>query len=103
MKSSTPREDGGENATSGSLHRIGREARAEAQAFRDSAARSAADLLDSVNAALRAADADALGEAAQSQAGAIERFVAREFRQRPLRAAGVALAIGALVGFLSAR
>jgi ElaB/YqjD/DUF883 family membrane-anchored ribosome-binding protein len=105
MKSSTNHEGEGESAASGSAHRIGREARRDVDAFRDSVARSASDLMDSMNARLRAAgvDTDASGEAARSQAGEMQAYVEREVRQHPLRAVGVALALGALVGFLSAR
>ena len=77
----------------------------DAEAFRNSVARSASDLMDSVNARLRSigVDPDALGNVARDQAGELQKYVEGEIRHRPLRAVGVALALGAVVGFLSAR
>ncbi|HEY1943915.1 MAG TPA: hypothetical protein VGH40_17530 [Roseiarcus sp.] len=77
----------------------------DAEAFRNSVTRSASDLMDSVSARLRSVgvDPDTLGNAARDQAGELQRYVEGEIRHRPLRAVGLALALGAIVGFLTAR
>jgi len=42
-------------------------------------------------------------EIAREQAGDLEDLIIREIRERPLRALGMAAAVGLFVGFLSAR
>lgn len=87
------------------LDDIGATVHRDAEAFRASVVRSASDLLDSVNSRLRAAgvNPDALGDAARGQANEMQRYLEREIRHRPMRSVGMALALGALVGFLTAR
>jgi len=87
------------------INDIGAAVTRDAEAFRNTVTRSASDLLDGVNARLRAAgvDPDVLGNAARDQANEVQRYVEREIRHRPLRAVGVALALGAIVGFMTAR
>ena len=95
----------GMKQTTDNINEIGAAVGRDAEAFRNSVTRSASDLMDSVNARLRSVgvDPDALGNAARDQAGEFQRYVEGEIRHRPLRAVGVALALGAVVGFLTAR
>lgn len=84
---------------------IGLAVQRDAKAFRASVERSASELMESVNARLRAVgvDPDVIGHMARDQAGEAQRYLEREIRHRPLRAVGAALALGAIVGFLTAR
>lgn len=92
-------------AVSDRIDEVGATVHRDAEAFRASVVRSASDLLDSVNSRLRAAgvNPDALGDAARGQANEVQRYIEREIRHRPMRAVGMALALGAVVGFLTAR
>lgn len=98
-------ETGAAKPISDRIEEVGLSVHRDAEAFRASVVRSASDLLDSVNSRLRAAgvNPDALGDAARGQANEMQRYIEREIRHRPMRAVGVALALGAVVGFLTAR
>ena len=98
-------ETGAAKPMSERIEEVGLSVHRDAEAFRASVIRSASDLMDSVNSRLRAAgiDPDGLGDAARGQANEVQRYIEREIRHRPMRAVGVALAFGALVGFLTAR
>lgn len=98
-------EAGPMKAATDRIDEVGAAVHRDAEAFRASVARSASELMDTVNARLRAVgvNPDVLGHAARDQASEVQRYVEREIRHRPMRAVGAALALGALVGFLTAR
>ena len=56
-----------------------------------------------VRLALEAASADYVDVSRQDGGAAMQRLIEDEIRERPLRALGVAAAVGLFVGFLSAR
>jgi ElaB/YqjD/DUF883 family membrane-anchored ribosome-binding protein len=82
-------------------HRVKRET-SELEA---SLTRSAEDLAATVTEKLRAVgvDTDKMVGVAQEQATDLQRIIVQEIQERPLRALGVAAAVGLFVGFLSAR
>jgi ElaB/YqjD/DUF883 family membrane-anchored ribosome-binding protein len=91
---------------------IGKRARASGEALADetdeieaSLARGAEELAATVSSKLRAVgvDTDRLVDVAREQASDLEELIVREIRERPLRALGLAAAVGLFVGFLSAR
>lgn len=67
--------------------------------------RSAEDLSAAVAGTLRSAgvDTDHLVDVAKEQASDLQRLIIQEIQERPLRALGLAAAVGLFVGFLSAR
>lgn len=77
----------------------------EAGAIEDSLTRGAEDLVATVGEKLRSVgvDTDRLTEVAKEQATDLQRLIEAEIRERPLRALGLAAAVGLFVGFLSAR
>jgi ElaB/YqjD/DUF883 family membrane-anchored ribosome-binding protein len=77
----------------------------EADEIEASLARGAEDLAATVSSKLRAVgvDTDRMVEVAREQAGDLEELIVREIRERPLRALGLAAAVGLFVGSLSAR
>jgi ElaB/YqjD/DUF883 family membrane-anchored ribosome-binding protein len=79
--------------------------RREADAIEASLTRGAEDLAASVGEKLRAAglDTDRMVDVAKEQATELQRLIEEEIRERPLRALGLAAAVGLFVGFLSAR
>lgn len=93
-------EDAAEKATAGA-----RKARNEAEALEDSLVRSAEELAATVSDKLRAVgvDTDKMADIAKEQAGELQRLIEQEIRERPLRALGLAAAVGLFVGFLAAR
>lgn len=70
-----------------------------------SLARGAEDLAATVSSKLKAVgvDTDRMVDVAREQAGDLQELIVREIRERPLRALGLAAAVGLFVGFLSAR
>jgi ElaB/YqjD/DUF883 family membrane-anchored ribosome-binding protein len=83
----------------------GRRARDEASEIEDSLARGAEDLAATVSSKLKAVgvDTDKMVDVAREQAGDLQELIIREIQERPLRALGLAAAVGLFVGFLSAR
>lgn len=83
----------------------GRRLRGEASEIEDSLARGAEDLAATVSNRLRAVgvDTDKMVDVAKEQAGDLQDLIVREIQERPLRALGLAAAVGLFVGFLSAR
>ena len=67
--------------------------------------RSAEELAATVSERLKAVgvDTDKLAETAREQATDLQRLIVKEIQERPLRALGLAAAVGLFVGFLSAR
>jgi ElaB/YqjD/DUF883 family membrane-anchored ribosome-binding protein len=97
-------EAGAEEVAAGA-RRAGARARRQASALEDTLMRSAEDIAASVNERLRAVgvDTDRMVDVAKEQASELQQLIEAEIRERPLRALGVAAAIGLFVGFLSAR
>lgn len=77
----------------------------EAGAIEDSLTRGAEDLVATVGERLRSVgvDTDRIVDVAKEQATDLQRLIEDEIRERPLRALGLAAAVGLFVGFLSAR
>ncbi len=82
-----------------------RSVKREAGEIEASLTRGAEELAATVSGRLRSAgvDTDKLVEVAREQATDLQKLLEDEIRERPLRALGVAAAIGLFVGFLSAR
>lgn len=82
-----------------------RSVKREAGEIESTLTRGAEDLAATVSGTLRSAgvDTDKLVEVAREQASDLQQMIEDEIRERPLRALGVAAAIGLFVGFLSAR
>jgi ElaB/YqjD/DUF883 family membrane-anchored ribosome-binding protein len=82
-----------------------RRVKREAGEIEASLTRGAEELAATVSGRLRSAgvDTDKLVEVAREQATDLQQLIEDEIRERPLRALGVAAAIGLFVGFLSAR
>ena len=83
----------------------GRSAKREATKAEASLTSSAEDLVASVAQTLRSAgvDTDRMVDVAKEQATDLQRLIVQEIQDRPLRALGLAAAVGLFVGFLSAR
>jgi ElaB/YqjD/DUF883 family membrane-anchored ribosome-binding protein len=77
----------------------------EARAVEDSLTRSAEELATNVADRLKSVgvDTDKMVDIAREQATDLQRLIAQEIQERPLRALGLAAAVGLFVGFLSAR
>ncbi|MGL4291282.1 MAG: hypothetical protein ACRCVA_33330 [Phreatobacter sp.] len=80
-------------------------AREEASELQDAVMRNAEEIASNVNQKLKAAgvDTDVMVKAAKGQASELQRLVSEELQARPLRALGIAAAIGLVVGFMTAR
>lgn len=93
------------DAASDTARRAGRRVKDEADEIEASLTRGAEDLAATVSSKLKAVgvDTDRMVEVAREQAGDLEELIIREIRERPLRALGLAAAVGLFVGFLSAR
>jgi ElaB/YqjD/DUF883 family membrane-anchored ribosome-binding protein len=76
-----------------------------AQRAQSEIVRGAEEIAAQVNDTLRAVgvDTDRMVDAAKKQAGDLESMIIDEIRARPLRAVGLAAAVGLFVGFLTAR
>jgi ElaB/YqjD/DUF883 family membrane-anchored ribosome-binding protein len=83
----------------------GRSLGEQAEEIEENLTRGAEDLAANVSNKLKSVgvDTDRMVEVAREQAGDLEELIMREIRERPLRALGVAAAVGLFVGFLSAR
>lgn len=79
--------------------------RREAGEIESSLTRGAEDLAATVSETLRSVgvDTDRMVDVAKEQATDLQRLIEQEIRERPLRALGLAAAVGLFVGFLSAR
>jgi len=96
--------EGAETVASEARRSAGR-AKRETDAIEASLARGAEDLAATVSERLRAVgvDTDRMMDVAKEQATDLQRLIEDEIRERPLRALGLAAAVGLFVGFLSAR
>lgn len=72
---------------------------------RDDLVRGAEDFVASVGETLKSVgvDTDRMADVAREQATDLQQLIAKEVQERPLRALGIAAAVGLFVGFLSAR
>lgn len=83
----------------------GRNLREQAREVEASLQRGAEDLAATVTGTLRAAgvDTDKMVEVAKEQATDLQKLIEQEIQERPLRALGLAAAVGLFVGFIAAR
>ncbi|WP_439495502.1 glycine zipper domain-containing protein [Bosea sp. (in: a-proteobacteria)] len=83
----------------------GRRVKRDAEAVEDSLSRSAEEFATRVSGKLKAVgvDTDKMVGVAKEQATDLQRLIIEEIQERPLRALGLAAAVGLFVGFLSAR
>ena len=83
----------------------GARAKRQASALEDTLTRSAEDIAATVSERLRAVgvDTDKMVDVAKEQATELQQLIEDEIRERPLRALGIAAAVGLFIGFLSAR
>jgi len=72
---------------------------------KDDLVRSAEELVATVGETLKSVgvDTDRMADVAREQATDLQRLIVKEIQERPLRALGIAAAVGLFVGFLSAR
>jgi ElaB/YqjD/DUF883 family membrane-anchored ribosome-binding protein len=87
------------------VREAGGRAKRQASALEDTLTRSAEDIAATVNEKLRAVgvDTDRMVGVAKEQATELQQLIEAEIRERPLRALGLAAAVGLFVGYLSAR
>lgn len=80
-------------------------AKRQASALEDTLARSAEDIAATVTERLRSVgvDTDKMANLAREQASDLQQLIEDEIRERPLRALGLAAAVGLFIGYLSAR
>lgn len=85
--------------------RAGARAKRQASALEETLTRSAEDIAATVSDRLRSVgvDTDRMVDVAKEQATELQKLVEDEIRERPLRALGLAAAVGLFVGYLSAR
>ncbi|AMJ62535.1 DUF883 C-terminal domain-containing protein [Bosea sp. PAMC 26642] len=83
----------------------GRRIKRETGEIEASLTRSAEELAATVTSTLRSVgvDTDKMVDVAKEQATDLQRLIVQEIQDRPLRALGLAAAVGLFVGFLSAR
>lgn len=77
----------------------------KAAEMKDAALEGAAAVASDLNAKLKfvGIDTDVMLGAAKEQAGGLQKMIADELSERPLRALGLAAAAGVVLGFLSSR
>jgi len=87
------------------MQEAGSRARRQASALEDTLTRSAEEIAANVTDRLRAVgvDTDKMVDVAKEQATELQKLIEDEIRERPLRALGLAAAVGLFVGYLSAR
>jgi ElaB/YqjD/DUF883 family membrane-anchored ribosome-binding protein len=71
----------------------------------DSMSRSASEMADTVSTKLKTVgvDTDVMVNAAKDQASELQRILTDEMRARPMRALGIAAAVGVFVGLMTTR
>jgi len=97
--------DAGIEDVAAEAKRVGESAKRQASAMEDTIARGAEDIAATVSERLRSVgvDADRMVDVAREQASELQQLIEDEIRDRPLRALGLAAAVGLFVGYLSAR
>lgn len=80
-------------------------AKREASLAKDQLVRGAEDFVATVGETLKSVgvDTDRMADVAREQATDLQQLIVKEIQERPLRALGVAAAVGLFVGFLAAR
>lgn len=71
----------------------------------DDVARGASDLADAVSSRLKTVgvDTDVMANLAKDQASELQRLIGDELRSHPMRALGIAAALGVVVGLMTTR
>ncbi len=95
----------GADEVAGKAKVAARRAKRGASEIEASLTRSAEDLAATVTETLRSVgvDTDHMVDVAKEQASDLQRLIVQEIQDRPLRALGLAAAVGLFVGFLAAR
>jgi ElaB/YqjD/DUF883 family membrane-anchored ribosome-binding protein len=77
----------------------------EASEMGENVARGASDLADAVSSRLKTVgvDTEVMANMAKDQASELQRLLGEELRARPMRALGIAAAVGVFVGLMTAR
>ena len=77
----------------------------EASEMVDTVKRNASDLADTVSTKLKTVgvDTDVMATAAKDQASELQRMIGQELQNHPMRALGIAAAVGVFVGLMTAR
>jgi ElaB/YqjD/DUF883 family membrane-anchored ribosome-binding protein len=77
----------------------------DASEMADSVKRNASDLAETVATKLKTVgvDTDVMASAAKDQASELQRMIGNELQAHPMRALGIAAAVGVFVGLLTAR
>ncbi len=77
----------------------------EATEMADSVKRNASELAETVSTKLKTVgvDTDVMATAAKDQASELQRMLAQELQAHPMRALGIAAAVGVFVGLMTAR
>ena len=77
----------------------------EASELGDTVARGASDLAEAVTSRLKTVgvDTEVMANMAKGQASELQRMIGDELRARPMRALGIAAAVGVFVGLMTAR
>lgn len=77
----------------------------EASELGENVARGAAELADAVSSRLKTVgvDTEVMANVAKDQATELQRLLGEELRARPMRALGIAAAVGVFVGLMTAR
>lgn len=77
----------------------------EAMEMADSVKRGASELADTVSTKLKTVgvDTDVMASAAKDQASELQRMLGDELQRHPMRALGIAAAVGVFVGLMTAR
>ena len=77
----------------------------DAAEMADTVKRNASDLADTVSTKLKTVgvDTDVMATAAKDQATELQRMIAEELQAHPLRALGLAAAVGVFVGLMTSR
>ncbi len=77
----------------------------DASEMADTVKRNASDLAETVSTKLKTVgvDTDVMATAAKDQASELQRMLAQELQAHPMRALGIAAAVGVFVGLMTAR
>lgn len=77
----------------------------DAMEMADTVKRNASDLADTVSTKLKTVgvDTDVMATAAKDQATELQRMLGDELQRHPMRALGIAAAVGVFVGLITAR
>jgi ElaB/YqjD/DUF883 family membrane-anchored ribosome-binding protein len=104
-KSAKAEIEAGAEDVAAEARRAGARAKRQASALEETLTRSAEDIAATVSERLRAVgvDTDRMADVAREQASELQKLIEDEIRERPLRALGLAAAVGLFVGYLSAR